>query len=107
MSRPNKYNVYHFARTRRGCSDVMRQDDQSTRTDRARRYSGICANVMTASSALFILDTLLVAVVWPLTAWLAVNNVETSQEDIQVLIFATSNIAFLYALGLYRRDAVV
>ena len=90
--------------TRRGCPDVMRQDDRSIRTDRARRYSGICANVMTASSALFIIDTRLVAVVWPLTAWLAVNNVETAP---QALIFASANLAFLYALGLYRRDAVV
>jgi sugar transferase (PEP-CTERM system associated) len=94
---------YHFARLG-AAADVMRQDDRSIRTDRARRYSGICANVMTASSALFIIDTLLVAVVWPLTAWLAVNNVETAP---QALIFATSNLAFLYALGLYRRDAVV
>jgi sugar transferase (PEP-CTERM system associated) len=62
---------------------------------------------MTASTALFIIDALLVAATWPLTVWLALNAAETDQGWLQALIFATVNQTFLYALGLYRRDAIV
>jgi sugar transferase (PEP-CTERM system associated) len=62
---------------------------------------------MTASSALFLIDAMLVALTWPLTFWLAVNGAATDQAWLPALLFAFSNLVFLYALGLYRRDAIV
>jgi sugar transferase (PEP-CTERM system associated) len=61
---------------------------------------------MTASAALFLIDALMVAVVWPPTVWLAVDPAGTSHRWIQALLFATLNLVFLYALGLYRRDTI-
>ncbi len=62
---------------------------------------------MTASSALFLLDALLVALFWPLTAWLSMNGVPPEAWVPQAVILVISNLAFLYALGLYRRDAII
>ena len=61
---------------------------------------------MTASSALFIIDALMVAMAWPPTVWFAVNGAGTHHRWLQALIFAALNLIFLYALGLYRRDSI-
>ena len=62
---------------------------------------------MTASTALFIIDALLVALAWPLSLSLALGGSGLHQVWFQALIFAVSNLTFLYALGLYRRGAVI
>ena len=62
---------------------------------------------MTASLALFLFDALLVAILWPLTFWLAANGGAGDAGWLQAAIFAESDLLFLYALGLYRRDAIV
>jgi sugar transferase (PEP-CTERM system associated) len=61
---------------------------------------------MTPSFALFILDALLLALVWPLTVWLGVSALGEGWVWFQALIYVTSNLFFLYALGLYRREAI-
>jgi sugar transferase (PEP-CTERM system associated) len=62
---------------------------------------------MTAGAALFLIDALLTAVAWPLTFWLAVNGAAPHQGWTPALMFGFLNLLFLYALGLYRRDAIV
>ena len=62
---------------------------------------------MTAGAALFLIDSLLVALTWPLTFWFAVNGAAAHQAWIPAIIFGAVNLMFLYALGLYRRDAIV
>ncbi|HEY4265365.1 MAG TPA: TIGR03013 family XrtA/PEP-CTERM system glycosyltransferase [Micropepsaceae bacterium] len=62
---------------------------------------------MNASTALFLIDALLVSVAWPLSVWLATNGAAPQEAWFQALIFATVNQTFLYALGLYRREALV
>jgi sugar transferase (PEP-CTERM system associated) len=61
---------------------------------------------MTAGAALFIIDALLVAFVWPGAVWLAVDGLSTPHRWLQALIFAAFNLLFLFALGLYRREAI-
>jgi sugar transferase (PEP-CTERM system associated) len=62
---------------------------------------------MTASFALFLIDALLVAILWPLSYWFAAHGANVEMGWVQALIFAISDLLFLYALGLYRRDAIV
>jgi sugar transferase (PEP-CTERM system associated) len=62
---------------------------------------------MTAGFALFLIDALVAAITWPLTFWFAVNGEAAHQAWIPAVIYAVLNLIFLYALGLYRRDAIV
>ncbi|MGZ5924401.1 MAG: hypothetical protein ACXWK2_07500, partial [Rhizomicrobium sp.] len=64
----------------------------------------IRAGVLTAGSALFILDAMLIAIAWPMTMWLAVNRAQ--HGPFQALVFAVIDLSFLFALGLYRRDSI-
>ena len=57
---------------------------------------------MTAGFALFLMDALAVAVMWPLTVRLTGAPI----GFLQLLLFALLNLGFLYALGLYRRDII-
>lgn len=60
--------------------------------------------MLTAGSALFILDAMLIAIAWPMTMWLAVNRAQ--HGPFQALVFAVIDLSFLFALGLYRRDSI-
>lgn len=61
---------------------------------------------MTASTALFLIDALLVAFVWPPIVGLVGDNAHTPHLWWQAVIFAVMNLLFLYALGLYRRESI-
>ncbi len=61
---------------------------------------------MTAGFALFLIDALLVAAAWPLTARLALNGAGSPVEYLQAAMFVLLQLGFLYALGLYRREGV-
>src|SRR6185437_15854246 len=61
---------------------------------------------MTAGAALFFIDALLVALAWPPVVWLAVDGAHTPHRWWQAAIFAGFNLLFLFALGLYRREAI-
>jgi sugar transferase (PEP-CTERM system associated) len=62
---------------------------------------------MTAGTALFLIDALLVSVSWPLGVWFVTKGAPAEHIWLQALIFATVNQTFLYALGLYRREALM
>ncbi|HXI99914.1 MAG TPA: TIGR03013 family XrtA/PEP-CTERM system glycosyltransferase [Micropepsaceae bacterium] len=81
--------------------------DYSVRAGQPSRALKNRAIAMTAGMALFIIDALLVTLVWPLTFWLAVRGAAGEAGWLQILIFAASDLLFLYALGLYRRDVIV
>ena len=57
---------------------------------------------MTAGFALFLVDALAVAILWPLT--IRLTGVPVGFPE--ALLFAFLNLGFLYALGLYRRDII-
>lgn len=60
---------------------------------------------MTAGAALFLIDLLIVALVWP--AVLLLSGVIVSPYGwIQAAIYAAFDLLFLFALGLYRREAI-
>lgn len=61
-----------------------------------------------AGRALFMLDLVGLAVLWPLAAWLAtaVLGGGTAPGELALLLFPAGHLAFLYALGLYRREAL-
>ncbi|HSS14169.1 MAG TPA: TIGR03013 family XrtA/PEP-CTERM system glycosyltransferase [Rhizomicrobium sp.] len=59
---------------------------------------------MTAGVALFLMDALAVALLWPLTLRLAPPVGGTSY--LQAVTFALVQLGMLYALGLYRREGV-
>src|SRR6185437_10355006 len=61
---------------------------------------------MTAGAALFFIDALLVALTWSPVVWLAVDGAHTPYRWLQAAIFAGFNLLFLFALGLYRREAI-
>lgn len=65
---------------------------------------------VTTGSALFLLDVLLVAMVWPLTLWIggpASKPLSVLQFDIRVYGYPLAALLVLYAMGLYRRDAIL
>ena len=64
------------------------------------------AGVLTAGSALFIIDAALIAVVWPVTLWLAVDVPGAGHGLFQAYVFGVMDLVFLFALGLYRRDSI-
>ncbi|HTO42094.1 MAG TPA: TIGR03013 family XrtA/PEP-CTERM system glycosyltransferase [Rhizomicrobium sp.] len=59
---------------------------------------------MTASTALFLIDALLVAIAWP--PIVAIVGAQTPHLWWQCALFATLDLLFLYALGLYRRESL-
>ncbi len=64
---------------------------------------------LTAGPVLFLFDASLVAVAWPVmaaqaTRWLPA---EAQPSLLQLLVFAAAYLLLLYALGLYRRDALL
>lgn len=54
---------------------------------------------------LFLIDVLLVTVLWPLAWWFGRNEAVTS--DIRGLVYPLADLLLLYAMGLYRREAFV
>lgn len=65
---------------------------------------------MTASAAMFFLDAVLTALVWPLGAWWAAGAVLADPHPLALLpllLHPLANLVLLYALGLYRRDAIL
>lgn len=65
---------------------------------------------MTASAAMFFLDAVLTALVWPLGAWWAAGAALAAPQTISLLaalVPPLANLLLLYALGLYRRDAIL
>ncbi len=61
---------------------------------------------MTAGAALFLIDALALAIVWPPLVWLCTDAAATPYRWVEAAIFAILNLVFLYALGLYRREIV-
>jgi len=64
----------------------------------------------TMSGSLFTLDLALVAIVWPVTLWLArfdVASLLNLTMDVRGITYPISDLVFLYAMGLYRREAFV
>jgi sugar transferase (PEP-CTERM system associated) len=61
---------------------------------------------MIASFALFAIDAVLVLAAWPLTGWSACHEVCSQHVWLQALALAGFHLAFLYALGLYRRESL-
>ena len=60
--------------------------------------------------SLFALDLLLVAVAWPAVLWLAwvdIGALFRFPVDIRGAVYPLSHLLFLYAMGLYRREAFV
>ncbi|HTN12437.1 MAG TPA: TIGR03013 family XrtA/PEP-CTERM system glycosyltransferase [Acetobacteraceae bacterium] len=65
---------------------------------------------MTASAAMFFFDAVLVALVWPLAAWMAVPLGEPQPAIkllLPLLLHPAAYLLLLYALGLYRRDLIL
>ncbi|HEX3992538.1 MAG TPA: TIGR03013 family XrtA/PEP-CTERM system glycosyltransferase [Acetobacteraceae bacterium] len=59
----------------------------------------------TMARSLFLIDVTLVALFWPVAWWLGRNEAVTA--DIRGLFYPLSDLALLYAMGLYRREAFV
>ncbi len=60
--------------------------------------------------SLFALDVILVAVAWPVISWLAQSDMIGLARlpfDPRGLVYTLSDLLFLYAMGLYRREAFV
>ncbi len=60
--------------------------------------------------SLFALDILLVVAAWPLVLWLARVDIAALFRfpvDLRGLLYPLSHLLFLYAMGLYRREAFV
>jgi sugar transferase (PEP-CTERM system associated) len=68
------------------------------------------APIITAGAALFMLDAVLVALTWPLALWLTrptMAALVAPPADLRALLYPAADLLMLYAMGLYRRDAVV
>ena len=61
---------------------------------------------MTAGFALFLVDALLVAFVWPLAIGLAPPGTGLAIAYPQAAMFVLLHLGFMYALGLYRREGI-
>ena len=64
---------------------------------------------VTMARSLFALDVVLVLVAWPAMLWLAHIPIGllSSSLDLRGLVYPSSDLLFLYAMGLYRREAFV
>ncbi|MBV1795871.1 TIGR03013 family XrtA/PEP-CTERM system glycosyltransferase [Siccirubricoccus sp. G192] len=73
-----------------------------TETLRIRRWRP------TVGPALFLLDALLAGTTWPFAAALAVQHLPPQGQPglVPLLLYPATYLVFLYALGLYRRDAL-
>jgi sugar transferase (PEP-CTERM system associated) len=64
----------------------------------------------TTGSALFVLDLALVLLVWPLTLWVGRPgslSLTGQPFDVRLLAYPAGVLLVLYAMGLYRRDALL
>ncbi len=61
---------------------------------------------MPAGLALFLLDMLIIMIAWPLTFWAVTGSNISGIAIVQAVVLAVSNLTFLYALGLYRRESL-
>lgn len=64
----------------------------------------------TMARTLLTLDVVLVAVMWPFALWLArldAPGLLGITADMRGLVYPVSDLVFLYAMGLYRREALV
>ena len=59
-----------------------------------------------AALILFLLDTVLAVTAWPMVLWLARFD-GGNPWDMRALIYPPANLLLLYAMGLYRREAIV
>jgi len=59
----------------------------------------------TTARNLFTLDVVLVAIVWPMGLWL--TRTGAGMADPRELAYPLANLLLLYAMGLYRREALV
>jgi sugar transferase (PEP-CTERM system associated) len=65
---------------------------------------------MTASRAIFLLDLLAIAIVWPLILHVGCGNMSclgATPDGLGAVLYPAADIVSLYALGLYRRDAML
>ncbi|MEA2741221.1 MAG: hypothetical protein QOH05_4528 [Acetobacteraceae bacterium] len=64
----------------------------------------------TTGTALFALDALLIAAVWPVVLWLSrpdILSLFTLPSDARGLDYPVFDLLLLFAMGLYRRDAIL
>ena len=59
-----------------------------------------------AALILFLLDTVLAVTAWPMVLWLARFD-GGNPWDMRALTYPPANLLLLYAMGLYRREAIV
>lgn len=67
-------------------------------------------SLTTTGSALFLLDLSLVALVWPATLWIGGPvsvSIAAAQIDIRMFAYPLAVLLVMYAMGLYRRDAIL
>lgn len=64
---------------------------------------------LTAGKALFLLDTLLAVLAWPVVLWLMATLVPSAGAPglVHGVLYPATALMFAYALGLYRRDALL
>lgn len=68
---------------------------------------------MTAGAVMFVLDAVLLAVIWPLALLLAFSESGRTLTTaggvgpLMLVLYPAAELMFLYALGLYRRDAIL
>jgi sugar transferase (PEP-CTERM system associated) len=76
--------------------------------EQSRRLSNL--SLFTTGSVLFAVDLACVIVVWPLVLWAAYPQFGTSMVppiDVRGVIYPVADLLMLYAMGLYRRDAIL
>lgn len=64
----------------------------------------------TTGTALFVLDAILVILSWPLVLWAGRPDFEelfSTAGDIRGTLYPVANLLVLYAMGLYRREALI
>jgi sugar transferase (PEP-CTERM system associated) len=67
-------------------------------------------SLTTTGTVLFALDTVLLALLWPLVLWMGRPTVGTLlavPTDLRGLAYPVLDLLVLYAMGLYRREAIV
>ncbi len=67
-------------------------------------------SIATTGSALFVLDALLVLISWPLVLWAGrpdFSELFLRPGDVRGYLYPAADLLVLYAMGLYRRDAIL
>lgn len=67
-------------------------------------------SIATTGSALFVLDAILVLIAWPLALWVGrpdFGELFIPPHDIRGYLYPAADLLLLYAMGLYRRDAIL